>query len=132
MAGRSWKRVFGARPPGGRLEIRFSRAAYGRFSELDGNMVERFWSYFRNMMKPAVLKDNMHGGSARTYHFYKAGRTAERPFFYTEPNNIVGWPQRRVERVVVAGLSVHTSDERYDVDGAGWIGRSPFDDRQPR
>jgi hypothetical protein len=127
-----FERIFGARPPSERLEIHFSRAAYERFCGLDSDVAERFWNCFRSMMEPAVLKGKVHGefrAHGRTYHFYKAGRTAERPFFFTEPNDIVGWPHRPVACVVVAGLSVHTSDERYDVEGEEWIGQGPFDDK---
>jgi hypothetical protein len=127
-----FERVFGAHRSSERLELRFSSAAYERFRGLNANVAERFWNCFRSMMEPAVLKGKVHGefrAHGRTYHFYKAGRTAERPFFYTEPNDIVGWPHRRVDRVVVAGLSIHTSDERYDIEAEEWIRRGPFDDR---
>jgi hypothetical protein len=122
-------RLFGPKQPRQQLDLRLTQLAYGQFCTLDPTARDRFWNCFRSMREPALLREKAHGtfsGHGRIYHFYKAGRTAERPFFYTEPHDISSWPTRPVERVVVVGLSRHISEERYDFSGEEWLRHGQF------
>ncbi len=53
----------------------------------------------------------------------KKKRTAERVFYYTQPNAITGYPGQTVERLVITRFSWHITDKKYDIELADWVQR---------
>jgi hypothetical protein len=121
--------LFGPPAPTERLEMRVSSIASEQYAKFGSNVAEEFSNCFRSMSQPKLLSSDkhLHGtctAHGRTYHFYKpGGHTRVRPFFYTEPKDITGWPHSEVTRVVIAALAVHNAD--YDCGKLAALG--PFD-----
>lgn len=112
------REVFQPTPPAKLLPLYFTETAWAEVQKLatgGGKRAKNFMTCFEQMQDPVRLKGGMHA-SRDKFAFYKRRRTAERPFFYTEPNPIHLFPNKSVEKVVVCGLSVEQDDGSYQPD----------------
>lgn len=83
----------------------------------------RFARCFEQMKDPyhlfEAIKDSGFKHESHSFHFYKRRRTVERPFYYTEPQNIELLNIRqiskgaKVDSVIIAGLAVEQNDGTY-------------------
>lgn len=49
------------------------------------------------------------------FHYYKRSKTAERPFYHTEPEGIHRYPKANVRRVIISGLAIEI-EKVYEPD----------------
>lgn len=97
---------------------------YLRMYGHDAFHARRFATCFEQMKNPYRLHEHIHGSFSRnslSFHFYKRPRTAERPFFHTEPQGIHFFPKAKVEKVIISGLSIereriYEPDEKAQLD----------------
>ncbi len=83
----------------------------------------RFARCFEQMKDPyhlfEAIKDSGFTRDSHSFHFYKRRRTVERPFYYTEPQNIEQINIRqlskgaKVDTVIISGLAVEQNDGSY-------------------
>lgn len=111
--------VFKADYSAGFLNVFLSPTAYHQFQDMalqGGERLKNFLKCFQQMQDPNALKGHIHGtfsAPGKVFHFFKLRRTTERPFYYTVPEPIHLFPQRKVESVIVCGLSVEQSNGTY-------------------
>lgn len=102
------------------LEVRFTEQALQRFNNLWKNnraLAEELRSWFKLMQNPEHLRAGIHGTFSQpgaTFHFFKRRRTAERPFFYTQPNPVHLYPEKEVSSLVLHGFSKEQGNGAYE------------------
>lgn len=105
------------------LQIRLTESISDEYKKMrHGNEFRsrRFTTCFEQMKNPYRLKDKLHGTFSRgslSFYFYKRNRTAERPFFHTEPQGIHFFPEAKVEKVIISGLAIEHDDGSYEPTG---------------
>ncbi len=99
------------------LDVELTQHAVEQYLEYykrDFQRARRFKSCFDEMRTPSFVRKGTHGSKKHkniTLHFFKKGRTVERPLFYTTPKDIYYSADNEVERVVVCALEVEKEDE---------------------
>jgi CRISPR-associated Csx14 family protein len=87
-----------------------ARKAYERMLREDRFHAERFSRCFEKMKNPLLLKAKIHGSGftrgSLSFHFFKRGETAERPFYHTEPEDVYYFPNVPVEKVIISALEI--------------------------
>ncbi|MEO9029199.1 MAG: CRISPR-associated ring nuclease [Ktedonobacteraceae bacterium] len=98
------------------LQVHLTEQAKKEFEKLGGSRKENFKRCFKGMRFPKHLAKAWHLTARTSYpgHFYKGGGTAERPFFHTEPGDIINYPHSKVERVIVERMAKHRNDDVYE------------------
>ena len=112
------------------LQVWLSKTAYEQYrhwAEQGSHYVHEFLTCFKQMRDPVLLKNRMHG-TFGDMHFFKRRRTRERPFYYTLPHPIHLYPKKRVEQVIICGLSVEQGNGQYDLPADELL---KLNDRQP-
>jgi len=110
--------IFRINQPSKLLPVYFTASAWveaKKFVASGGERATNFLTCFEQMQDPVKLKGGAKA-SRDKFGFYKRRRTAERPFFYTEPNPINLFPHKTVEKVIVCGLSIEQDDGSYKPD----------------
>lgn len=92
----------------------------------DAPQALRFARCFELMKDPyhlfEAMKDSGLTRGSHSFHFFKRRRTDERPFYYTEPENIElfnpNQPSKgaKVDTVIISGLAVEQNDGSYKPD----------------
>lgn len=98
------------------LQVFLTERAKKEFEKLGGGSAEAFLTCFKGMRSPKHLVTALHSiaRKSRSSHFYKGGSTAERPFFHTEPGDILNYPHSTVEKVIVERLAKHRNGKVYE------------------
>lgn len=101
------------------LQVYLTERAKKEFEKCDGSRADDFQKCFKNMLFPGSLAKKWHltlHVSSLSYpmHFHKESHTAERPLYHTEPEDIVGYPNSRVEKVIIERLAKHRNDKKYE------------------
>ncbi|MGH2508742.1 MAG: CRISPR-associated ring nuclease [Ktedonobacteraceae bacterium] len=101
------------------LKVLLTKRAKKEFEKLDGSRKKQFINCFEGMrLPPSHLVTKRHDILARresySPYIYKAGGTAERPMFHTEPGDIIKYPRSTVNEVVVECLAIHRDEKVYD------------------
>lgn len=98
------------------LQVFLTELAKKEFEKLGGGIKENFAKCFRGMRSPKHLAKAWHLDARKSYtgHFYKEEGTIERPFFHTEPGDIINYPHSTVERVIVERMAKHRSRDVYE------------------
>lgn len=98
------------------LQVFLTERAKKEFDKLGGGSAEAFLTCFKGMRSPQHLATALHSiaRKSRSSHFYKGGNTAERPFFHTEPEDILNYPHSKVEKVIVERLAKHRNEKVYE------------------
>jgi len=71
---------------------------------------------FAQLLKGTDCKDMLpNNNNQRRYpsYVYKKGHTTERPFFHTEPGDIMHYPENAVDRVIVERFAKHRNRTEY-------------------
>lgn len=125
-----YRQIFGAQLPG-QMRVRFTQTAFDQISEwFDGgsDRATILKNYLDLMRDPKRTRAHLHGTfrhGARVFHFCKLGRTAERPFIYTTPNAIDGYPTSLVDEVIVCGISIENNGA-YSPGAEDWLSKGDF------
>jgi len=119
-AERFFRQIFQPQSSGSTLDVWLSRTAHQRLQSWGEGSVhaKEFLTCFEHMQDPNMLKARVHG-TFDQFSFFKRRRTQERPFFFTEPNPIVLYPEKTVERVIVCDLAVEQGNGQYDPTAEG-------------
>ncbi len=126
-----YRQVFGEQPAK-RLRVRFTQSAFDQLSKWlnEGSTHATILANYIDLMHdPNRILGHLHGTfrkDDRLYHFCKLGRTAERPLLYTIPNPIDAYPEKRVDDVIVCGISVENASGKYVPDIDYWLNKADF------
>ena len=124
------------------LKLSLSATAFTQVSDWitsGSNRVPVLESYLALLRDAQRLKAHRHGSFSRptlpgkTFHFCKHGRTAERPFFYTQPNPLDAYPGKPVNETVLVGISLENDSHTpaYDKSGDDWLDTGDLDPARP-
>ncbi len=122
------------------LEVWLTQTAYDQYCKLfesSNSRLQVIDTYLKDMMKtnwhlmPKRIHDcetdpnpkhlQEESGTSLNHFTCKKAHTAERVFYYTQPNAITAHPKAAVKRVVITRFPVHTTDKKYDIDLRDWI-----------
>jgi CRISPR-associated Csx14 family protein len=105
------------------LRVLLTKKAKKEYEDLihgDANLTRQFENCLRSMQFASFLKetDNKHAltdNKKRSFpsYVYRKGNTTERPFFHTEPGDIMNYPQNDVDFVVVERFAKHRNRKEY-------------------
>jgi len=89
---------------------------YQKICGRDALRARKFATCFRQMRFADRFADQFstHGkirDQTTLFHYYKRGRSVERPFYHTEPEGIHRYPNADVRRVIISGLAVEVEDK---------------------
>jgi hypothetical protein len=123
-----------------KLEVWLTQTAYDQYCQLLDSSSSRLQvidTYLKDMMKShwhlipkrihdhAIDPDPTHiqdESKTPLHHFTcKKARTAERVFYYTQPNAITAYPKASVKRVIITRFPVHVTDKKYDIELRDWV-----------
>lgn len=97
------------------LPVFLTERAKKEFEKLGSGSAEAFLTCFKKMRYPQHLAASLHPIARKSSSlFYKGGSTAERPFFHTEPGDILNYPHSKVEKVIVERLAKHRNGKVYE------------------
>lgn len=126
-----------------RLDIWLTQTAYEQYCTLavtgSEQQLQVIDTYLKDMIRAEWLRIPVHihnqetdpnpehvqeGSNTPLNHFTcKKKRTAERVFYYTQPNAIIGYPGQTVERLVITRFPHHITGKKYDIELADWVQR---------
>ncbi len=101
------------------LKIKLTEQAKKEYEDFNPNLARKFEHCLRSMQFTNHLKetDNKHAltGGERSFpsYVYRKGNTTERPFFHTEPGDIMNYPDNPVDTVVVERFAKHKTRTEY-------------------
>lgn len=103
------------------LKVLLTKKAKKEYEDIirrDANLRRQFENCLRSMQFASFLKDTGNAlidNRKRSFpsYIYRRGDTIERPFFHTEPGDIMNDPQNHVDFVVVERFARHHNQNQY-------------------
>jgi len=104
-----WRAVAIPQQPREELAVWLSSTAIKHYESLGSEEADRFWTCFRQMRDPELLKKGWHHEENGLSVYKRTGQ--ECLLFYTKPNSIIAYPQKSVKEVIICGLSDESAIE---------------------
>lgn len=123
----TYRRIAQGTSPNRTLKIQLTQRAGNEFQQMrkyNVTRAKRFERCFELMKDLYHLYEARHGSfslASHSFHFFKTRRTAERPFYHTEPQSIDLLMEKakkaRIDTVIISGFAIEQDGGAYEPTG---------------